>query len=80
MLRTPLLLPTPTRHRCGMRVRWCHSPSGRPVCLNAEPSPDGRVVLVLVDERWVAETRRPYRAIALRQQGLPLYAHHHCEL
>lgn len=78
MSHSPALLPTATRHRCGQRVRWCHSPSGKPVCIDAEPAANGRVLLVLIDGRWVAETRRSYRAIALRNQGAELYRHHRC--
>lgn len=77
-MRTPLLLPTPTRHYCGERVRWCRSPGGAPVCIDAEPHPAGRIMLVLIDGQWVAETRRANRAIALRSDGAELYRHHHC--
>jgi hypothetical protein len=77
---SPELLPTAIRHSCGERVRWCHDASGGWVLVDAEPHPAGRVMLVLTPDGWVAETRRPYRAIALRTQGLELYHHHHCEL
>lgn len=78
---TVLLLPTATGcASCGARIRWCYSPLGGRVPIDAEPQADGRLVLVLTDGRWVAETRRPNRAIALRSDGAELYRHHHCEL
>lgn len=74
------LLPTPTRCRhCGARIRWCHSSAGGRVPINAEPSSDGRLVLMFTDGHWTCEHRRGYRAIALRELGLELYHYHHCE-
>lgn len=74
------LLPTPTRCRhCGTRIRWCHSPSGSLVAIDAEPHPHGGLVLVLLAGRWTCESRRGYRALALRELGHELYHYHHCE-
>lgn len=72
------MLPTATRcRRCGARVRWvtCH---GRRQPIDAEPSPDGRLVLELIDGQWVAQPRRGYRALALRADGHQLYIAHTC--
>jgi hypothetical protein len=78
-MQTPTLLPTATRcTRCGARIRWCFTPSGGRTPISAEPDPKGTLLLVLMDEHWVAEARRPYRAIALRSDGHELYARHHC--
>jgi hypothetical protein len=75
----PLMLPTVARcRRCNARVRWVTC-LGRPLPIDAEPSPDGRLVLELIDGEWVAQRRRPYRALALRMDGHQLYAAHTCD-
>lgn len=75
------LLPTATRCRsCGRRTRWVYSPAGARACIDAEPHPQGVLVLVDDDGRWVAERRRPYRAEELRAEGHELYRHHTCGL
>lgn len=74
-----LLLPTARRCvDCGQRTRWVHSAIGRPLLIDAEPSVKGDRMLVLDDGRWVAEYRRPDRAIALREGGAELYQVHSC--
>lgn len=80
---TMAMLPTATRcPKCGARMRWVYSSRGGRIPIDAEPHPDGRGVLVLAEangmEQWVLETRRPYRAIALREQGSELYRIHIC--
>lgn len=73
------LLPTATRcPRCDRRVRWVDTPAGSRCCVDADPHPQGDVVLVDADGHWVAERRRGYRAIALRDRGLELHRHHDC--
>lgn len=49
-----------------------------PVLIDADPTPDGNLVLVLDPDGWVAERRRGYRASALRDQGHDLFRYHRC--
>lgn len=76
-----VLLPTATRcGTCHARIRWVINRRRRFFPINAEPDPDGRYMLDLIDGNWVAERRRGYRALALRTAGHELYSLHICEL
>jgi hypothetical protein len=47
------------------------------VTIDAAPSRDGLIVLVH-EQHWVGEFRRPYRAVALREAGEELFRPHRC--
>lgn len=75
-----LMLPTVTRcRRCNARVRWVTGLAGRPMPIDAEPTSDGRLVLELIGDEWVAQRRRGYRALALQVDGHQLYRVHTCD-
>ena len=73
-----VLLPTPRRCGCGVRVRWVHGLDGGRRLIDAEPSREGYLMLVLTEGKWVAERRRGYRAKDLQAMGLELYRYHSC--
>jgi hypothetical protein len=50
---------------------------GLAVTIDAAPSRDGLIVLVH-EQHWVGEFRRPYRAVALREAGEELFRPHRC--
>lgn len=75
-----LALPTVVRcRRCGERIFWAWSPSGKRLPLDAQPQRDGVHELEWADGRWYALRLRDTRAMLRRNMGQELHRFHECE-
>ena len=61
---------------CGAHIRWVKTERDKRIPLDREPTPDGNIVPVLVDEEWRARVLSQSQADEYRRLGGDTYTAH----